>query len=436
MTLLIQNISYLVVNSGTVLKDVDLLVENGRIASFGRDLHVPEDAEIVDGSGQAIMPGFVNAHTHLWQMAIKGRRDDLPLGEWCDNILTPTINALYATEDPEIRERRSYLWTALGICDMLHSGVTAFVDMDLNYRQDGMFKAAEEAGIRGFFGIELADWFMNGSINSDALEVVRLLEAHPGQCVLTPSELNICTDDTLSFVAEAAKGHNVHVQIHVDETAAEAKQAIAQRGAPELLYLDNFGLLDNSFSAVHGIHLSKKEIELAAKRDITVVYNPKSNMKLGSGVCPVRELLDAGINVALATDGPASNDILDMFEEMRMGAMLQKVSAKDASVLLAKDVFDMATAGGAQMLNLDAGSLEAGRYADFIVIPLDKPNLISDGSDMISTIVYCAQSRDVKDVYIGGKPVLKDYCIVNFDEAALTAEFMEHMAAIQEVTNV
>jgi len=436
MTLLIQNISYLVVNSGTVLKDVDLLIENGRISSFGKDLHVPKDAEVVDGRGQAIMPGFVNAHTHLWQMTIKGRRDDLPLSTWCDEVLTPTINALYAEDDPAVRERRSYLWTALGICDMLHSGVTAFVDMDLNYRQDGMFKAAEDAGIRGFFGIELADYFMDGSINSDAIEVVRLLTDHPGQCVLTPSELNICTDDTLSFVAEAAKGHNLHVQIHVDETAAEAKQAITQRGAAELLYLDNFGLLDGSFSAVHGIHLSKKEIELAAKKDITVVYNPKSNMKLGSGVCPVRELLDAGINVALATDGPASNDILDMFEEMRMGAMLQKVAAKDASVILAKDVFDMATAGGAHMLNLDAGSLEAGRYADFIVIPMDKPNLINDGSDMISTIVYCAQSRDVKDVYIGGKPVVKDYNIVNLDEAALTAEFMEHMSAIKEVINV
>jgi len=319
---------------------------------------------------------------------------------------------------------------------MLHSGVTAFVDMDLNYRQDGMFKAAEDAGIRGFFGIELADYFMDGSINSDALEVVRLINDHPGQCVLTPSELNICTDDTLSFVAEAARGNNVHVQIHVDETEAEAKQSVAQRGAAELLYLDKFGLLDGSFSAVHGIHLSKKEMELAAKKDITVVYNPKSNMKLGSGVCPIRELLDAGINVALATDGPASNDILDMFEEMRMGAMLQKVSAKDASAVLAKDVFDMATAGGAHMLNIDAGSLEAGRYADFIVIPMDKPNLISDGSDLISTIVYCAQSRDVKDVYIGGKPVVKDYNIVNLDEAALTAEFMKHMAAIKEVTNV
>ena len=295
-------------------------------------------------------------------------------------------------------------------------------------------KAAEEAGIRGHYGIEMADWFMDdGSVNADAPEVTRLMETYPGRCVLTPSELNICSDATLTFAAEAAKKYGAHIQIHVDESAGEAQQSIDQRGCTELLHLDKLGLLDGSFSAVHGIHLSDEEIELAAKRGVTVVYNPKSNMKLGSGVCPIRKLLDAGINVSIATDGPASNDLLDMFEEMRAGVMLQKVSHKDASLLVAKDVFKMATAGGASMLNLNAGSLEAGKLADFIVIPMNKPNLISDGSDVVSTIVYCAQSKNVKDVYIGGKPVVEDYRIVAFDEDALTAEFMEHLTALQEV---
>ena len=434
MTLLIQNISYLVADANTVLKNVDMLVEDDHIAAIGSGLAVPAGAKVVSGAGQAIMPGFVNAHTHLWQMTIKGRRDDLPLATWCDEVLTPTINALYATDSAEVKERRSYLWAALGICDMLHSGITAFLDMDLNYRQDGMMKAAEEAGIRGHYGIEMADWFMDdGSVNADAPEVTRLMETYPGRCVLTPSELNICSDATLTFAAEAAKKYGAHIQIHVDESAGEAQQSIDQRGCTELLHLDKLGLLDGSFSAVHGIHLSDEEIELAAKRGVTVVYNPKSNMKLGSGVCPIRKLLDAGINVSIATDGPASNDLLEMFEEMRAGVKLQKVSHKDASLLVAKDVFKMATAGGASMLNLNAGSLEAGKLADFIVIPMNKPNLISDGSDVVSTIVYCAQSKNVKDVYIGGKPVVEDYRIVAFDEDALTAEFMEHLTALQEV---
>ena len=438
MAILNQKIDHLVIDAEKVLHGADLLIEGDRVAGYGNDLAVPEGAEIIDGSGLAVFPGFVNAHTHLWQMALMGRRDDLVLSDWCDQVLTPMLNALYATEDADVIARRSYLWTALGICCMLRSGITSFLDMDLNYCQDSMFKAAKEAGVRGYFGVELADWFLedDNAENGDIEEIRRLLKAHPGPGVLTPSELNICRDETLSFALEAAKDNDTLIQIHVDETSREALLSVSERGESELVHLDNLSPLDERFSAVHGIYLTREEIDLAAKRGITVVYNPKSNMKLGSGVCPIRELLNDGINVAIATDGPASNDRLDMFEEMRAGVMLQKVDARDASAVVAGDVFSMATKGGAQMLRLEAGSLEKGCLADFCTMPLTRPHLINGGDDIISTIVYCAASGDVRDVYVGGKAVFKDYRTLAFDEEALTKEFLEHVKHLEEESHV
>ena len=221
------------------------------------------------------------------------------------------------------------------------------------------------------------------------------------------------------------------MQAHVDETAGEAAQCKAERGKTELEYLDSLGFLSPRFSAVHGVHLTAREIELAAARGVTIVYNPKSNCKLGSGVCPIAALQKAGVNISLATDGPASNDRLDMFEEMRVGAMLQKAAAGDPTALGARDVFSMATRGGARMLALDAGELLPGKLADFFVLPLDKPHLAFGQGDPFATAVYCARSGDVRDVFVGGRPALKDFCAVGLDETAAANAFYENCVRLQ-----
>ena len=433
MTRLIKNISYLIKDAGEVIRDTDLLIKDGKVASIGRDLGAPEGTPILDASGCAVYPGLINAHTHLWQLTLMGRRDDLPLGSWIDEILTPGLDRLYSVTDEAEKARLSYLWTSLGICEMLRCGVTAFLDMDLNYAQAAMHRAAEEAGVRGFFGIETADWYADAAEeNEDLKEAVRLLKTYGSSSVLTPSELNLCADRTLEGFARAACETGCPVQIHLDETEAEALRSLNERGDRELFYLDRFGLLSESFSAVHGVHMTDDEIRLAAEKGITVVYNPKSNMKLGSGVCPVRKLLDAGINVSLATDGPASNDRLDMFEEMRSGALLQKGAAGDAGALLAEDVFRMATEGGSKMLGLNGGALMEGKDADLAVLPLNKTSLITDGSDIISAIVYCARSGDVRDVLVGGEPVLENHRPIAFDEYALVEEFTDKLKKLKE----
>lgn len=284
--LLVKNAAFLVQNADFVLKNADMLVDGGRILTVGRSLAAPEGADVLDCRNCAVFPGFVNAHTHFYQTMLVGRRDDLPLSGWCDQVLTPPITALYGRIPPAERERFSYLWTAVAVCELLHSGVTAFFNMDVNYAQGGMFRAATEANVRGYVGLELADLFLSDAkgLARDLAEVERLLKAYPETCVITPSEPNLCSDGALKALAALAEAYGALVQAHVDETALEAAQCVAERGKTELEYLDSFGFLSPRFSAVHGVHMSAREIELAAKRGVTVVYNPKSNAKLGSGV--------------------------------------------------------------------------------------------------------------------------------------------------------
>ncbi len=436
--LILRNIQHLIVDANTVLHNADMLIDGERIVQTGVSLPAPADAETVDCHNCAVLPGFANAHTHLYQTLLPGRRDDLPLSGWCDEVLTPPITALYTHFIKQDRERISYLWTAVGICEMLKSGVTAFFNMDLNYGQDGMFRAARQANVRGYIGVELADLFLSdeAGLARDSMEIDRLLDAYPETAVLTPSEPNLCSHGVLKSMAERMRSRGALTQIHVDETAKEAAQCIAERKLTELEYLHSLGYLSPRFSAVHGVHLSKREIQLAAQHGITMVYNPKSNAKLGSGVCPVPALMDAGINIALATDGPASNDRLDMLEEMRAGVMVQRAANANAGILSAREVFTMATMGGARMLMLDAGCLKAGALADFSIVPLDRPSLGFGSGDPVSSIVFCAKSGDIRDVYVGGKPALKNYLVVGLDEAAIAKEFTDLSDELQEAIRI
>ncbi|MEL7608917.1 MAG: amidohydrolase [Bacillota bacterium] len=431
--LLLKNISYLISDARTTLRNADLLIDGARIAAVGAidPAALPAHADVLDFSGKAVLPGFVNAHTHLWQMYLKGRRDDLPLSGWCDEVLLPFLGAAYAVKREPGAQRLSFLWAALAMCDMLHSGVTAFADMDLEFHQDGIFEAARLIGLRGAIGVEMADRFYSDSaetLESSKAEVLRLIKKWPRTpdapvfALIAPSEPNLCTDGLLRWLAEQAKAHSLPVQAHICETLRESEQVLSERGMRALEWMDEFGFLSPAFSAVHGVHLSPEEIALAAKRGVTVVYNPKSNMKLASGVAPIVELLKAGVNVALATDGPASNDAMDLFEEMRLGAMLQKVDRRDPAALCAPEIFSIATLGGARMLGIDAGELKPGKLADLAAVDLGAAHLLAFGEEILPALVYCARSGDVSDVIVGGRLVLHDKKVLALDERALLKE--------------
>ncbi len=433
--LLLDHIDYLIQDAGRVVSNARVLVDGSRIAACGprAEIVAPKGAETLDCAGCAVMPGLVNAHTHLWQMVIKGRRDDLALADWCDAVLAPFLGVAYGSNPAVQGKRLSYLWTALGLADMLHSGTTAFLDMDMGFAQEDMFAAAKQLGVRGAFGVEAVDNFYTtparvARTKADILELLARYPKTPGAlnwAVVTPSEINLCSDELLAFLADAAERAGAAVQLHADETRREADQCLRERGESTLAHLDRLGLLSPRVSAVHGVHLTDAEIELAARRGITVVYNPKSNMKLGSGAAPIGALREAGVNLALATDGPASNDLLDMLEEMRAGALLQKVVREDPAALCARDAFDMATRGGARMLGVDAGALYPGKLADLAVLSLDAPHFFTLGGDILPAIVYLAQAQDVKHVLVDGRFALRDGRVTGCDEAALVREARE-----------
>jgi 5-methylthioadenosine/S-adenosylhomocysteine deaminase len=188
-----------------------------------------------------------------------------------------------------------------------------------------------------------------------------------------------------------------------------------QAGTTPLHYLDSFGLVDDRLTAVHCVHVNEADMGLLKERGVIPIYNPKSNMKLGSGIAPVAEMLRMGIPVALANDGSASNDVLDMFEEMRFAALLQKVAAQDPSVVSATDVFRMATENGAKACRIDAGTIDPGRLADVVIVNLRRPNL-TPVHDIVNSLVYCAKGADVETTIINGQVVMRERELVTMDE--------------------
>jgi 5-methylthioadenosine/S-adenosylhomocysteine deaminase len=235
------------------------------------------------------------------------------------------------------------------------------------------------------------------------------------QIVLAPSTPFLASQELLHWTREQRDRQGVGVQIHVAETQYEMEEIAQQAGTTPLRFLDRFGLVDDRLTAVHCVHLDKADLDLLQERNVIPIHNPKSNMKLGSGVAPVAEMLRRGIPVALGNDGSASNDLQDMFEEMRSAALLQKVAAMDPSVVSAADVFRMATENGARACRIDAGTIEPGKLADIAIINLRRPHLLPV-HDIINLLVYCAKASDVETTIIDGRVVMRNRMLVTMDE--------------------
>lgn len=233
--------------------------------------------------------------------------------------------------------------------------------------------------------------------------------------LLAPSTPFLASGDLLRWTRDQRDRLGLGVQIHVAETRYEMEHVAQETGTTPLRYLERFDLVDDRLSAVHCVHLDQADLDLLAERGVVVVHNPKSNMKLGSGIAPVAKMLRRGIPVALANDGSASNDLLDMFEEMRSAALLQKVAAENPSALSAADVFRMATENGARVCRIEAGRIEPGWLADLAIVNLRKPHLVPV-HDILNSLVYCAKGEDVETTIIDGRIVMRDRALVTMDE--------------------
>jgi 5-methylthioadenosine/S-adenosylhomocysteine deaminase len=363
-----------------------------------------------------IMPGLINAHTHAAMACFRGLADDLPLMQWLTEYIFPA--------EASLTGELVYQSTQLSICEMIRSGTTSFCDMYL-FAAD-VARAAAESGMRAWIGEVLYDFPSPcyGELEQGFACVRALQEhyrAHPLiEITVDPHAVYTCAPDLLCRLAELAQATDSRYHIHLAETADEVATCKERYGCAPVQHLDRLGLLNERCLAAHCVMLEPDEIMLLAQRGVKVVHCPESNMKLASGVAPVVEMLDAGVQVGLGTDGSASNNDVDLFGEMNMAAKLHKVTRLDPLALDAPNTLGLATRGGAQVLGAGdrIGSLEPGKRADLIVLDLHQPHL-TPLYNPISHLVYAARGSDVLHSMINGRLVMRDRRLLTLDEAAI-----------------
>ncbi|MGO9570913.1 MAG: amidohydrolase [Desulfomonilaceae bacterium] len=415
--------------NGLILADPvrPVVVPHGKTIINGNGLlqvNVPNDSSlprdnVIDCSNCLIMPGLINSHTHAAMSLLRGVADDLPLDQWLNSYIFPS-EAKHA--GPEF----VYLGTCLSAVEMALNGVTTFADG--YFHMENAAQAALDVGLRavvaqGILDVPTPDTPVPGSWRK---RVDTFLAKCPTDSLITRALFchspYLCSAETLQTARTLSREHGIHLFCHVSETAHEVEQIQRQHGVGSVEHLHRLGILGQDFVAVHAVHVSDAEQELLAKSATGVVHCPESNMKLASGAAPVKDLLAHGITVAIGTDGPASNNNLDLLEEMRSASLMAKLVTGDPQALDARTVLQMATTNGAKVLGMEdrIGSLEPGKLADLIVINLNRPHL-TPLYDPISHLAYAARGTDVRHVMVNGRWVVRDGRITTVDQENLLA---------------
>ena len=365
----------------------------------------------------ALIPGLINSHTHAAMNLFRGLADDLKLMDWLENHIWPA-------EAQHVNETFVQTGTELAIAEMIRSGTTCFNDM--YFFPDITARVAADIGMRASVGLILIDFptvWANNSVEyiDKGLAVFDHYKGHELiKTAFAPHAPYTVSDEPLKHIRTLADELELNIHMHIHETAYEVSEAKKNTGIRPLTRLYELGLLTPTLQAVHMTQLQDDEIPLLASAGSHVIHCPESNMKLASGICPVNQLLDAGVNVALGTDSSSSNNDLDMFGEMRSAALLAKISTMDATAVSAEQVLQMATINGAHALGIDdiTGSLEAGKFADIVAVNFDTIETVPV-YDPVSHLVYCSSREHVSDVWIAGKQRLTDRVLNTIDETRL-----------------
>lgn len=395
---------------------IDFVEKRGNLSS----LYI-EATERIDASGCIVMPGLVNAHCHLAMTCFRGLADDLPLMGWLNDHIFPA-------EARFIDRKTVYAGAMLAIAEMILSGTTTFCD---GYFFEGeVGRAAIAAGMRGIIAKGFLDIVIpNRPERTDKAVIAEhfVMKWRDRSPLVTPALIchspYLCSPDTLRTVKAVARHAGVSFQIHLSETREEVRMIRERYNRKPVHHLHDLGLLDRGTIAAHCIWLDAEELDLLAEAKVKVVHDPESNMKLGSGVAPVLEMLRRGIDVGLGTDGCASNNDLDLFGEMGMAAKLHKVFSGDSSALNAERVVEMATMGGARVLGMEEqiGSIVPGKHADIILVDMKRPHL-TPLYNPFSHLVYAARGADVVTSIIGGKIVMKERRLLQIDISSTMEE--------------
>jgi 5-methylthioadenosine/S-adenosylhomocysteine deaminase len=432
----------LVVTNGTVVTmDAQRhVIENGAVAVRGdsivavgpsADIAAQYDAaKIVDARGAIVMPGLINGHAHAAMSLFRGMADDLALDDWLKKYIFPA-EARNVTED-------FVVWgTRLGMLEMLRGGITTYADM--YYFEDAVARVTKEAGMRGVLGETILDFpAPDNKTVAQALEYTqKFIEHWKGDplivAAVAPHSMYTCSAKTLQEAAALARRNHAPILIHVAEAPFELQLSREKYGITPVGYLAREGILGPDVTGAHCVWVDQADIATLVQYGVGCTNNPSSNMKTAAGVSPVVDMLAAGAAVGLATDGAASNNNQDMFEEMDLAAKLQKITRMDSRALPAEQVVEMATIGGARAVHLEKliGSLEAGKKADLIVVDTTAPHA-TPMYNVYSQLVYALKATDVRSVVIGGNMVMEDRKMLTLDETAILVKANEYKKQIEK----
>ena len=409
------------VPDGAVLVDHAVALTDGRIidvlpASVARSMYQP--SVTIDRPGHVLLPGLINTHTHAAMTLFRGMADDLTLGSWLKDVVWPAERRWVSAE--MVRDG-----TELAIAEMLTAGITCFADQ--YFFPEIVAETAIDLHMRAVIGTPVADfpsaWAKDATeYLSKGTDLVHdTYSGHPLiKTCFAPHSTYALSDESFIEIRVLADQLDIPVQIHLHETAAEVSDAVKNTGKRPLQRLEELGLVNSSLLVIHGVHVNASEVALLAGAGASVAHCPKSNMKLGSGFAPLAAYRTAGINVGIGTDGPASNNTLDILDELRTATLLAKAVTGDASVLTSSDALRMATLDAAKAIGIadQVGSIETGKLADLTCIDLNRCNS-QPVYDPISQVVYTARADQVSDVWVAGRHQLENGSLKHIDTDSL-----------------
>ncbi|MFC0045991.1 5'-deoxyadenosine deaminase [Metabacillus iocasae] len=421
-SILIKNAQMITMNEKEEITHGDLYIEGDRIKAIGGNLNVAFVDKVIDATNRTIIPGFVQTHIHLCQTLFRGKGDDLELLDWLKKRIWP----LEAAHDQE----SIYYSALLGIGELIQSGTTTIVDMETVHHTDFAFQAIAASGIRALSGKVMMDQgsevpkLLQENTTESLQASVDLMEKwhmHDNgriQYAFSPRFVVSCTEALLKEVSQLSKAHKIHVHTHASENKAEIELVERETGMRNVVYLDYLGLATNRLILAHCIWLDDEEKRIIKENGVNVSHCPGSNLKLASGIAEIPSLLEQQISVSLGADGAPCNNNLDMFNEMRLAALIQK-PVHGPTAMDARTVFKMATIEGAKAVGMgsEIGSLEVGKKADIAILNLNDFHVYpSFDVDPISRIVYSATRADVETTIINGKIVMENRIMRTIDK--------------------
>ncbi len=396
----------------------DLFIENGQIVGIGQAPagFVPD--KVINARDKLVMPGLINSHTHAYMSVFRNYADDLSFEDWLFGKIMPAEDAL----EPE----DAYWCNLLSCLEMIATGTTCFLDMHMFPGQS--VRAVQESGMRAVISRGLV-----GKAPDDSAATLRLsqafeeMEAAKGndniRFMLAPHAIYSCGSPLLKYLGELAREKNLGLHIHVAESQNEYNSCLKEHGCSPVKYLDSLGVFQVPTVVAHCVHLTDEDMEILAQRGVSVATNPVSNMKLGNGFAPIPALLEKGVNLCVGTDGASSNNVLNMFRELSILALIHKGAEQKARCISAGEALQMGTLGGAKALGLEevTGSIQVGKQADLVILDLTKPWL-QPINDIPASLIYSANGGEVETVMVGGKVLMEQGQYTTLDQERIRTE--------------